>query len=247
MHNYELTIREAPLIDHHRYDEARAEILRLHNERFEGNPSIQDTRTYRNGEPLIGSNTPRALSYHHYARKLGILETPVLSFEDVVRYYPFIFEKDSTLADTRDVAVFSNKHENPDNEKLRQQTFNGLGITGTDTPLIVSGLYPLPDVDNSTYGFGLIADEGLTSYPAPFLQHDCKVRWDGEKIVKCKEGEEGIPIYVSNFQSGSRRLCRYGSEGLDVRFDYLLSSSVAGRVQFIYEPKARAQNLEARI
>ena len=123
MHSYKLIIRETPLIDHHRYDKARAEILRLHNERFEGNISIQDTRAYTYGEPLIGSNTPRALSYHHYARKLGILETPVLSFEDVVRHWPLIFERDTTYADTRDIAVFSNKHKNPDNEKLRQQTF----------------------------------------------------------------------------------------------------------------------------
>ena len=246
MHKYHLVIRQNPTIDHHRFDAARAEILARHNETFKGNPDIEDTRKYEIGQPLIGSNTVKALSYHAIARQLGIYEIPVLSFAQVVQYWPFIFERDSTYADTCEVAIFPNRHEDLDNEKLRIRTLNLLGLKGTAVPLIVSGLVPVRDEDNKTYGFQVNGEDSIT-YAAPFLEHDCKVRWDGKKVVECKEGEEGIKVWTPDSQSGFRRLYRDGSGRLIARVDNLLYSDGSGRVPVLFEPKARAQNLEGKV
>ena len=126
------------------------------------------------------------------------------------------------------------------------QTLSHLGLTKIDAPLRVSGLDADPDNTNNTYRFKVTPTQDLKAIPSPFFEKDCKVRWEEGKIVICKEDEEGVPVWTPSSQSGFRGLCRNGSGRLVARFDYQLGSNVSGRVQ-LFEPKARAQNLENKI
>ena len=222
------------------YDDLGKEALRSHNRKFKGIQDIEDTFAYRKGQPISFSNTPRALSYARRVSELTEARFRVLTFEDAIRNFPFIPEIKTTYADTCEIVIYPNVHENPDNERLRMQTLSHLGLTKIDAPLRVSGLDADPDNTNNTYRFKVTPTQDLKAIPSPFFEKDCKVRWEEGKIVICKEDEEGVPVWTPSSQSGLRGLYRGRSDGLSAWVVNLLYSNESGRVQLVQEPKARA-------
>ena len=234
--------QEVPQIDNHRHDETRQEILAIHNERFRGDSRIADFNKYKKGQPLIYSNTPRALSYEQRAKDLGITEFHVLSPEEVVQHWEVLPERDSTYADTNSVALFPNPSPNPDNEILRKIVLDILGMKRAEGPFKVSGLDVFPAENSYKFTF---AETGSTrAEEAPYLKQDGKVSYNGTQLVS---SEEGVQIWVPGDQSGLRWFYRNGSGGLYAGDDYLLGSLDSGRVQIFYDPQGRAENLESRL
>jgi len=214
------------------YDERGQEILAIHNERFRGISHIEDKTKYKEGQPLLYSNVPRALSYAQLLRE-RFQDMHVLSPEEVVQYWSSIPERDSTDADTNSVSVYPNKGCNED---LRQRVLAILGKQETEIPLAVSGL-GVERADNN-YGFTFTEKEATRAEESPYFQRDGKVRYDGTRLV---QSEEGVPIWVPESQSGLRELFRVRSDRLLARLGILLYSDESGRVQVLYDPQGRAE------
>ncbi|MBI2673627.1 hypothetical protein HYX19_05170, partial [Candidatus Woesearchaeota archaeon] len=138
----------SPVVGNLVYDEVGREVLALHNERFRGIDGIEDTPKYKDGQPISFSNVPRVLSYNQILRE-RFPDIHVLSPEEVVKYWDFIPEIDSTYADTDSIVVYP---EEGSNEDLRRKALDILGRSKTSVPLVVSGL----GVDRKDYGFTFI-------------------------------------------------------------------------------------------
>lgn len=220
------------------YDERGEEILAIHNERFRGVSNIEDKTSYKPGQPLSYSNVPRILSYAQLLRE-RFPDMHVLSPEEVVQYWNAIPERDQTYADTNSIAVYPNQGSNED---LRKAVLAILGKQDTELPLIVSGLGVERADDN--YGFTFTKTDYTKAEEAPYLQKDGKLSYDGTNLV---QSEEGVPVLVPGDQSGLRGLYRGRSYRLYARGDFLLNSGGDGRVQVLYDPQGRAENLEARL
>ena len=235
------------IIDNHRYDKIRAEILAIHNERFRGDSRIADTTAYKRGQSLAFSNTPRALSYEQRARDLGITKFHVLSPEEVVQYWRLpLPEMDVTFADTDSVALYPNHSQNSDKELLYRRVLDILGIKRAEGPYKIFGLDVEPE--DNRYGFNFLETDHVRAEKAPYLERDGWVKYDNGKIVNCDQTEEGaVRILAPESQSGIRRFYRYRSVGLDAGLDDLVDSSGAGRVQIFYDPQSRVQSLEAKV
>lgn len=233
-------------IANHRYDETRKEILRVHNRIFMGDSRITDIYPYRRGQPLMGSNTPRALSYEQRARELGIKEFHVLSPLEVLKYWEFLPERDVTCADTNSVVLYPNPSQNSDNEILRKRVLRILGMKRVEGPFTISGLGVHPK--DSKDGFNFFETDFTRAEEAPYLERDGGIRYDGEKIVSCNQADEGaIRVLVPEDQSGLRRIYRIRSVGLYASNDNLLNSDDSSRVQILYDPHSRARSLEERV
>ena len=229
-------VEAVPVVGNLVYDEVGREVLALHNERFKGVNRIEDRTDYSEGRPLSFSNIPRALSYAKILRE-KFQDMHVLTPEEVVRYWNALPERDSTYADTSSISLFPK--EGP-NEELRRQVLNLAERTQTDVPLVVDGLTP----DRTGDSFALTRTDRFKVTEAPYLRKDGFVKYNQEtdKVEQCKEGDKGsVRLYVPDSQSGLRGLYRDRDE-LYSRYDDLLSSNEAGRVQLVQEPLARAEN-----
>ena len=231
-------VQNVPLLGNLVYDERGKEVLAIHNERFKGVSPIEDTHEYRKGQPLSYSNTPRVLSYEQILRE-RFPDMHILSPEEVIQYWNSIPERDGTYADTNSIAIFPNQGRNED---LRQLVLSILGKQNTELPLVVSGL-GVEKADNDN-GFTFTKTDYTQAKEAPYLQKDEKISYDGTQLV---QSEEGIPVWVPNNQDGLRWLCRFRSDRLDAGDGSLLGSFESGRVQVLYDPQGRAENLEARL
>ena len=241
MKDYQLrgnpVIQAVPIVGNLIYDKLGQEVLALHNERFRGIKSIEDTNNYKEEQPLAFSNVPRILSYAQILRE-RFPNIHVLSPEEVIQYWNAIPERDSTYADTNSIVIFPK--EGP-NEDLRQRV---LGIIGKKRklPLVVSGL-GVERADNND-GFTFIETPYIETKEAPYLKKNGKVRFNGNGLVS---SEEGVGVWTPGSQSGLGRFFRGGSDRLSAGGDDLLSLDDSGRVQIFYDPQGRAENLEARV
>ena len=235
-------VQPVPIVGNLIYDNFGREVLNRHNERFQGLNRIEDLTHYQEGNPVSFSNTIRALSYAQIIDELA-RENPeyagirVLTFKDAVRFFSAVPERDSTYADTSSISLFPK--EGP-NEELRRQVLNLAERTQTDVPLVVDGLTP----DRTGHSFALTRTDRFKVTEAPYLRKDGFVKYNQEtdKVEQCKEGDKGsVRLYVPDSQSGLRGLYRDRDE-LYSRYDDLLSSNEAGRVQLVQEPLARAEN-----
>lgn len=229
---------DVPLIGNLVYDERGEEVLAIHNERFKGVKNIEDTTKYKKGQPISYPNTPRVLSYEQILRE-RFPDMHVLSPEEVIQYWDAIPERSETYADTNSIAVYPNRGYNED---LRQRVIAMLGKKKTEIPLAVSGL-GVERADNNQ-GFRFTETAYTKAKEAPYLQRDGKISYNGTELI---QSEEGILIWIPDDQSGFRGLCRYGSDWLNAGNVSLLSSFRYGRVQILYNPQGRAENLETRL
>ena len=113
--------------------------------------------------------------------------------------------------------------------------------------MVVFG-FGVEKADNDT-GFTFIKTDYTNAKLAPWLKQDGFVRYSQkEGLVSCKEDDEGaVRILVPDDQSGLRRLYRFRSYWLNAGNDDLLESDDAARVQVLYDPQGRAENLEGRV
>ena len=232
-----IPVLESPVIGNLVYDERGREILAIHNKRFRGVSSVEDTTKYGKGKPISYSNVARALSYNQILMEETGGDTRVLSGTEVVRFWDAIMqipEARSTYADTNGVVVYPNKGPNED---LRQKI---LDITGekSKVPLIVTGL-GVERADND-YGFTFTGTDYMKAEEASFLTGDGLVIYGASKngLVKSDSGE-GVKVWTPNSQSGLRGLYRDGDDVLNAGDEGLLVSIVTGRVQVIQDPKGR--------
>ena len=241
MKDYQLrgnpVIQAVPIVGNLIYDKLGQEVLALHNERFRGIKSIEDTNNYKEGQPLAFSNVPRILSYAQILRE-RFPNIHVLSPEEVIQYWNAIPERDSTYADTNSIVIFPK--EGP-NEDLRQRV---LGITGKKSklPLVVSGL-GVERADNND-GFTFIETPYIETKEAPYLKKDGNVSFNGNELVS---SEEGVGVWTPSSQSGLGGFYRDRSVRLYALLDNLLYSNESGRVQVVQDPQGRAENLEALV
>ena len=225
------------------YNALGRDAQRILNEEFKGVKGIEDTHEYRKGQPLAFSNTLRALIREEILK--GIFpRAHLLSYHEMLT--PSIWtaseEMDSTYADLNGFVLYPNPGPN---EELRQRV---LDIFGKETrelsetsPLVISGLKPVKS--GSLFVFEDSQDK--QAEPEPSLRQSGKYIYiPGQGVVA---DENGIYVSVSKDQSGIRGLFRDGSDGLDARDVVLLYSDESGRVQVLFEPKARAQNLNDRL
>ncbi|MFH1591779.1 MAG: hypothetical protein ABIB47_00215, partial [Candidatus Woesearchaeota archaeon] len=141
---------EVPTVGNLIYDELGKEVIRLHNERFQNITKIEDTHQYKQGEPILFSNTPRALSYVQILRELTNGRIQVLSPEQVVQYWDALLGRDATYADTDSIAVFPNEGPN-ENLRIRVLDILGRDPTKLEVPLLVQGLGV--ETAENDYGF----------------------------------------------------------------------------------------------
>ena len=144
-----------PMLGNLLYDERGQEVLALHNEGFKGVKNIEDPYDYRRKpitpeNPLSFSNVPRILNYQQILRE-RFPDMHVLSFEEVVRHWVEVYERDTTYADTSGISLYPNQSSHKPNEALRQIVLGIIGKKRIEGPFIVSGL-GVKRADNG-YGF----------------------------------------------------------------------------------------------
>ena len=224
------------------YDALGRDVQRILNEEFKGIEGIEDTHEYWKGQPLAFSNTLRALIRQKILKEI-FPRAHLLSYHEMLT--PSIWtaseEMDSTYADLNGFVLYPNPGPN---EELRQRV---LDIFGKETrelsetsPLVISGLKPVKS--GSLFVFEDSQDK--QAEPEPSLRQSGKsIYIPGQGVVA---DEKGIYVDVPEDQSGIRRLYRGGAGGLNAWSGDLLYSVESGRVQVLFEPKARARNLESR-
>jgi len=235
-------------IDNLKYDQEGKPILNRHNKIFRRITNIEDKTSYKQGEPIKYSNIPRALSYNSLLLEQG-------ANSRVLSPYEFIFilsenphtipELKDTYADTNAVSIFPNAGISKDNEELRKQVVEGIfgkELSDIKIPYIAMNLKPIP-ADNE-YGFTFTGTDFKELQEAPYLTKNQKVICKDGTLVPSPDQTKGIKVWTPTEQSGLRRLYRLRDDVLDARNDYLLDSSVSGRVQLIRDPKGLAKNLE---
>ncbi len=231
-----------PRVGNLRYKEKVKEVLAIHNKGFKGVKHIEDTTQYQNGQQVSFSNTPRNLSYAQLIREKQQEDFPnihVSSPEEVIRFWDYIPERDTTYADTNSVAIYPNEGSNED---LRQRVLYLIGKNETKFPLIVSGL----GVDRGNNGFIFTETRYVEAKEALWLEKNQRVRYDPKKgIVPCEDGEPGVQVWTPRDQSGLRGLYRDRSGGLNAWSGGLLYSGGSGRVPLVQDPQGRAENLDS--
>ena len=197
-------ITEVPVIGNLIYDEVGKEILTLHNERFKGVKTIEDTHSYKDGEQISYSNTPRVLSYNQILKdRFPELSIHVLTPEEVFMYWDLIPQRSQTYADTDSVAVYPKEGSN---ENLRIQVLDILGKKKTAVPMIISGLGVIK-TDNA-YGFEFTQTPFTKAKEAPYLKQEGNLTYEPESgLVSSKQG---VRVWVAN--SGLRGVYRNRSD-----------------------------------
>lgn len=219
-------------------NELGREVTRLLNEQFKGIRGIEDTKDYGVNEILTHSNTPRALIREQILKEI-FPRAHLLTYQEILTpsIWNALEERDSTYADLNGFVLYSNPGPN---EELRQRV---LAIFGKETrelsqefPLIISGL---KGVRADKYPFTFEDSDTKKAEPESFLRESGKYMYvPGKGVVA---DERGIYVSVDSSQSGLRSLFRDWPDRLIAWFGILLDSGESGRVQVLFEPKARAE------
>ena len=220
-----------PIVGNLVYDELGKEVLRRHNERFDGIRDIEDRTQYQEGQPISFSNTLRALSFNQILDELGrengdYAGISVLTLEETIRYFKAIPKKDSSYADTSTILVFPKEGAN---EELRRQI---LDITYKSRyPLLVDGL-TIGRINNDLSVVTI--RNRFRICEAPYLRKDCFIRNTSEGIEFCKGESFNSVRFLSTEGFGLKRIHRYMND--IISRDGMLSSDSSGLIQLKQVP-----------
>jgi len=237
-------------IDNLCYDQEGKPILHKFNQRLKGVTNIEDTTKYKPNQAIAHSNVPRALGYNHdlltqSGGKIRLLD-PYETIWLMLNHPELIPELKNTYADTNSLVIFPKKGPNPQLQKKVAEKIMNTKLGNLKIPYVVSNLgirKSSPNEFDDNLGFTFTKTDFTEFKEAPYLEKDQKVICKDGVLIPSPDQEQGINIWTPSSQSGLRRLCRYGIDGLGSWYGDLLDSSGSGWVQLVRDPKGLAKKL----